>query len=238
MKINWGIIKLLFVLVLTGLLFGFAIKRNEERKISNIDIKFIDDNNPFITLATVNKLLIQNSDSVTSIPKETLVLKEMEGRLLENPMVRNAQVFVTIDGGLGAHIEQRNPIARVVGSSHFYIDEDGKKMPLSKVHSARVPLISGSSDSDFTELTPLLLKLKEDVFMQQIVAGIHQAKNKTVTLILRKEAFKVQFGTLKHIDKKIQNFKAFYQKAKKDNRLTTYNLVDLQFGSQVVATKN
>ncbi|HAT65300.1 MAG TPA: hypothetical protein DCS66_11985 [Flavobacteriaceae bacterium] len=237
MKGTLAFIKLLFVIVLAGVLFGFARQRNNTRKISHIDVKFTDENNPFITLTAVNKLLIQNSDSVTSIPKETLVLKEMEERLLNNPMVRDAQVFITIDGGLGAKIEQRNPIARVVGSNHFYIDEDGKKMPLSSVYSARVPLITGSSKTDFTELTPLLLKLKNDTFMKQIVSGLHKNKNGTVELILRKEGFKVQFGDLEHIDKKIQNFKAFYQKAKKDKRLSAYNLVDLQFGSQVVATK-
>ncbi len=237
MKGKWGYVKLLFVLVLAGVLFGFARERNNARTLSKIDVKFTDENNPFITLTSVNKLLIQNNDSVTSIPKETLVLKEMESRLLNNPMVRDAQVFITIDGGLGAKIEQRNPIARVVGSEHYYIDEDGKKMPLSTVYSARVPLISGHSKTNFTELTPLLLKLKNDVFMKQIVTGLHKKWNGEVELILRKEDFKVQFGDIKHIDKKIQNFKAFYQKAKKDNRLTTYSLVDLQFGSQVVATK-
>ena len=73
--------------------------------------------------------------------------------------------------------------------------------------------------------------------MKQIVSGLHKNRNGTVELILRKEGFKIQFGDLEHIDKKIQNFKAFYQKAKKDKRLSAYNLVDLQFGSQVVATK-
>lgn len=237
MKSTWGFIKLFFVMVLAGLLFGFARQRNNLRTISDIDVTFTDENNPFITLTAVNKLLIQNNDSVTSIPKETLVLKEMEDRLLKNPMVRDAQVFITIDGSLGAKIEQRNPIARVMGTSHYYIDEDGKKMPLSTVYSARVPLVTGSSKTDFTELTPLLLKLKNDVFMKQIVSGLHKNRNGTVELILRKEGFKIQFGDLKHIDKKIQNFKAFYQKAKKDKRLSAYNLVDLQFGSQVVATK-
>ena len=68
--------------------------------------------------------------------------------------------------------------------------------------------------------------------MKQIVAGLHKNRKGETELILRKEEFRVLFGNLESIDKKIQNFKAFYQKAKKDNRLTTYNKVDLQFGSQ------
>lgn len=237
MKINWGLIKLIVLMILTGVLFSFAKKRNNARLVSNPKVKFIDENNPFITASAVNKLLIQNNESVTSVPKEILVLKEMESRLVQHPMVRDAQVFITIDGNLGAKIEQRNPIARVLGNESYYIDEDGKKMPLSTVYSARVPTITGTSKTNFTELTPLLLKLKEDSFMNQIVVGLHKKSNGEVELLLRKEEFKVQFGKLDHIEKKFQNFKAFFQKAKKEQRLATYKTVDLQFGNQVVATK-
>ena len=93
------------------LLLGFSKRRNKERNLEKISIEFIDENEPFITLSAVNKLLIQNADSVTSIVKETLVLNEMEQRLEGNPMIRDAEVFVTVDGALGARIEQRNPIA-------------------------------------------------------------------------------------------------------------------------------
>ncbi len=237
MKMRWTFIKLLLTLTLTGVLFGFSQKRNNARKLTEVSVEFTDNNDPFITLTAVNKLLIQNNDTVTSIAKETLVLKEMEFRLLQNPMVREAQVFVTIDGTLGATIEQRNPIARVTGTVNFYIDEDGKKMPLSSVYSARVPLLTGYSESDFTELTSLLLQLRNDDFMNQVVTGIHQRKDGKLLFALRKQNFKVMFGKPENIQKKFQNFKAFYQKAQKDTLLSAYRLVDLQFGSQVVATK-
>jgi len=237
MKGKWMIIKFVLTIVVVGLLYGFTQQRNKERKLTQLVVEFTDENNPFITLSTVNKLLIQNTDSVTSISKETLVLREMESRLLENPMVRDAQVFVTVDGKLGAKIEQRNPIARVAGSPHYYVDEDGKKMPLSRVYAARVPLITGTSNNNFTELTPLLLKLRDDDFMSKSVVGIHKNRDGTVELRMRKHDFKVFFGKIEQIDRKFQNYKAFYQKTTNDKTLTGYDLVNLQFGNQVVATK-
>ncbi|HPF10992.1 MAG TPA: cell division protein FtsQ/DivIB [Flavobacteriaceae bacterium] len=237
MRGKWNIVKLLILLVLTGVLFSFANKRNGTRKLTDIDVQFTDLNSPFITISAVNKLLIQNNDSVTSIPKETLVLNEMESRLLQNPMVRDAQVFVTIDGRLGAKIEQRNPIARVATSAHFYIDEDGKKMPLSSVYSARVPLITGSSGNNFEELMPLLHAVRKDVFMNEMVTGLEEQNDGRVLLFLRKQDFKVLFGKPENMAKKFQNFKAFFQKATKENKLTNYRLVNLEFGNQVVATK-
>ncbi len=237
MKGKWSVIRLVILLVLVGVLYGFTHIRNQGRKLTGLDIHFTDENNPFITVSAVNKLLIQNEDSVTSITKETLVLKEMESRLLQNPMVRDAQVFVTVDGELGAKIEQRNPIARVADNPSYYVDEDGKKMPLSTVYAARVPIITGSSKTNFTELTPLLLAIRNDDFMNKSVVGIHKKRNGIIDFEMRKMDFNVRLGKMEDIDKKFQNFKAFYQKAKRDDKLTSYRLVDLQFGSQVVATK-
>ncbi len=237
MKINWGIIKFLALTGFIILLFGFTKQRNEVRKLSKIDVKFMDENDPFITLSAVNKLLIQNIDSVTSIDKETLVLKEMESRLLLDPMIRGAEVFVTVDGVLGAKIEQRDPVARVAASPDFYLDADGKKMPLSSVYSARVPIVTGVKETQFAAITPLLLQIREDQFMKNTVVGLVVSSEGNVTLQMRKHDFKVLFGKPKAIAKKFQNFKAFYQKTKQDNTLTGYKVVDLKFGNQVVATK-
>ena len=237
MKINWGVIKFFALSALIVLLFSFGKVRNDNRKLNTIDIEFVDLNPPFITLNTVNKLLIQNEDSVTSIRKETLVLREMESRLLENPMIRDAEVFVTVDGRLGAKIEQRRPIARVAGVSNYYLDEDGKSMPLSSVYTARVPLLTGSSKSNFTELTPLLLKINEDSFMKSSVVGLHLGNDGNVLIRLRNNNLKVLFGKPENLEQKFQNLKAFYHRTKQDNTLSIYSLVNLEFGNQVVATK-
>ena len=237
MKRTIEILKFIFLLGLMAFLFSFSKQRNEHRKLSNIDIEFVDGNSPFITYNAVNKLLIQNHDKVTSIGKETLVLKKMEQRLLENPMVRDAQVYVSVDGTLGAKIEQRKPIGRVSASPDYYLDADGKKMPLSSVYSARVPIITGISKNNFNELTPLLLKINEDEFMKLSVVGLNQNADGEVDLKLRKMDFKVLFGKPVNIEKKFQNFKAFYKKTKQDSTLYRYNTVNLKFESQVIATK-
>lgn len=237
MRVNWDVIKLLVVLLLIGGLFGFTQERNKQRKLTGIQVEFMDDSSPFITGSTVNKLLIQNNDTVTSIPKETLVLKQMESRLVQHEMVRDAQVYVTIDGALGAKIQQRNPIARVLGNPNYYIDEDGLKMPLSQVYAARVPLITGNSKQHFSELTQLLLRIQTDEFMRKSVIGVHRQKDGAVMLKMRKQSFKVHFGKPDDIDRKFQNFKAFYHKINKEDMLLAYSLVDLRFGNQVVASK-
>lgn len=237
MKINWNVIKFLVITGLVIFLFSFSKQRNEERNLTKIEVDFKNDNTLFITQKTVNKLLIQNIDSVTSIGKETLVLNKMEESLLKNPMIKNAEVFVTIDGLLGVKIEQRKPIARVLGSPDFYIDEEGTKMPLSTVYSARVPIVTGNINNDFTDITKLLLKINEDDFMMECVIGLQIQSDETIHLKIRKNDFNVLFGKPIAIENKFQKFKVFYKLTKQEGLLSNYSLVNLEFNNQVVATK-
>ena len=113
MKINWGFIKFFLITGLFVFIFSFSQQRNKARDVSGISIEFGDEPRLFISQKTVNKQLIQNIDSVTSIDKDTLVLNKMESILLENPMIKNAEVYITIDGILSVNITQRKPVARV-----------------------------------------------------------------------------------------------------------------------------
>jgi|SRR5690554_19990 len=234
------ILKFTFLLGLIVFLFGFGKKRNDQRKLTKLEVEFVDSNTPFITHNTVNKLLIQNNVEVADIGKETLVLKEMENRLRENPMVREAQVFVTINGVLGAKIKQRDPVGRVAQKhlgSDYYLDAEGKRMPLSTVYSARVPLVTGISEADYAEIASLLLQIRQDDFMKHHVVGLHRRQNGEIELELRKTNLKVLFGEPKNIAKKFQNFKAFYKKTNQDSTLYGYDKINLKFESQVIATK-
>lgn len=226
------------LLLLVGVLFGFAKKRNAKRILSDVKIEFIDCNTPFITHETVNKLLIQSTDSLTDITLETLDLMGMEERLNSNSMIRNSEVFLTPQGVLGVRIEQRDPVGRILHpKADYYVDADGKPMPLSEVYAARVPLISGVSVEDLEALVPLLIKIRADQFMQQAVIGLHKNNKGDFELYFRNIDLKAIFGKGDDIDLKFRNFKAFYKKTKQDSTIYAYDQINLKFGSQVIATK-
>ena len=237
MKINWNFIGFIVLSGFVVFLFGFTMQRNEARNLSKIVIAFEDETPPFITLNTVNKLLIQNFETVASIPKEALVLKEVEERLLKNQMIHSAEVYITVDGILGAKIKQRTPIARVVDTQDYYLDTEGEKMPLSSVYTARVPIVTGAVMEHAKTLTDLLLQINQDQMIKSSVVGLEVLENGTLKMRIRKQDFIVLFGTTDNAVLKFQNYKAFYQKIKQDSMLANYKTVDLRFGNQVVATK-
>ena len=238
MRVNWNAIKMLvLVLVMVGL-YGFSDYRGNQRAIEEIEIKFLGDNDLYLTEDAVNKLLIQNYGSVKKGGKEQVVLNTIEEIIESNPMVKNAQVYFSVKGKLISEIVQRKPIGRVEGVNRFYLDDDGKRMPLSKYHSARVPIITGKITGKSLEDAYVILDyIYKDEFLRKNVIGIHIKDEDDYQLKLRVEEFVVNLGDVQNLDEKFKNFMAFYLKATKDNTLEKYAVVSLEFDNQVVCTK-
>ena len=238
MRINWNYIKIIALLIIVTGLYAFSNHRSDVKKIDEINIEFVGDQNLYITEAMVNKLLIQNYGSLRNVPKEKLVLNKIEKIIETNKMVKNAQVFLTIDGGLEARIVQRKPIGRIEGESKFYLDEEGKHMPLSMNHSARVPIITGKvTGKSLEDVYEILKYINEDQFLRKNVIGIHVEDVDKYQLRFRMEQFTVHLGGIDSLEEKFNNFKAFYSKANRDKTLDNYNVVSLEFNNQVVCTK-
>lgn len=238
MRVNYNYIKVFVLIVLVVFLFAFSSLRNSSRKVSALEIKFLGDDNLFITHETVSKLLIQNQQSVTNKPKEIIDLNGLENALTANPLIKEAQVFIDVDGKITAEIIQKKPIARVSTNASFYVDDTGSYMPLSTNYTARVPLITGTVyKNDLANVYTIASKIQQDDFLKKHVVEIHQNDNKTIDLKFRLNSFTIQLGSLKALDKKINNLKAFYQKAMKDNTLDSYSVVNLKFDNQVICTK-
>ncbi len=238
MRINWNYIKMFVLLVLVVFLYAFSSAKNSKRIVSEPEIQFLGDNNLFITHANVSKLLIQSQQIASNAPKEILDLNKMESALNSNPMIKSAEVYVSVNGELKAEVEQKNPIARISTNTSYYLDDEGGYMPLSTNHAARVPLVTGFVDKNALEnIYKIAKKVDEDSFLKKYVIQINQSKDSTIQLKLRQSTFIVHLGDLKQLEKKINNLKVFYQKALKEKTLNDYSKVNLQFDNQVVCTK-
>ena len=238
MKINWNFIKVFCLICSITGLYAFSNHRNASRPIQGMEIIFEGENNLYLSQDMVNKLLIQNYGSVFKEDKEKVVLNTIEKVIETHDMVKNAQVYLTIDDKLTTKIFQRQPIGRVKGNTTFYLDEEGKSMPLSKLHSARVPIITGEiTGKSLDDVFEILKYINQDDFLRKNVIGIHIQSEERYQLKFRVEDFIVDLGDVEDLDGKFRNFKAFYAKAMKDKSLKDYAVVSLEFDNQVVCTK-
>tara|TARA_R110001632_G_scaffold18712_24_gene57744 strand:+ start:5537 stop:6262 length:726 start_codon:yes stop_codon:yes gene_type:complete len=236
------IIKYVFLLVLLGslgFLYGFSNTRNTQKVIKEGEVQFDSGEGYFLTQSMVNKLLIQNNERVQKQAKSVIDLYQLEKKVLENPYIEKASLFITIDGTLNSLIKQRQPIARIMTSnSTYYIDSHAVKVPVSEYYSARVPLITGvDNDKDLAELMRLLNKIVGDDFLHNEIIGIHLQSTNEYVLTVRSGDYKIEFGKLVEIENKITKLKAFYNKVFLDSTIHTYKTINVTYHNQVVGVK-
>lgn len=238
MKSKWHILRIFLLLVLTGFLFSFSNKRNQERKLADVLVMFTNPEQLFIPMETILDLLTNDSDSLDFYIGDVRI-KELESKVLAHPMVAEAEVYMSVNGVLGAQVTQRTPVGRCLNKEGVkYIDELGEFMPLSSNSSARVPLVYGVQDSlSRTEVMPLLLAIREDEFMKQSVVAITRNKTDDFQLEVRQNKLKIVLGDAENLEYKFRKMKGFIKYTKDNNTIEDYKTIDLKYNNQVVATK-
>lgn len=242
-KINWLNIwinvRLLLIFGTVIFLMAFTSGRNNSRKLTKSIVEFEGIDNQFVSQTIVNKLLICNADSVSSLQKLNLDLNKIENTLNAHKMIENSEVFVSIDGVLKTIVRQRTPIARFVNSSgSFYIDCQGIKMPLSPQLSARVPLVFGELNSKNKATVFTFLKyIFDDDFLKKNIVSATILNNDDVFLKSRNHDFEIDFGKCVNFESKFNCYKAFFQKTSQDSTINNYRKITLKYDHQVVGTK-
>ncbi len=236
---KWNTIRLMLMLMLLGFLYSFTAKRNENRKLQNATVEFLDGEQLFVTHETVNKLLIENKKDASSIRKVALDLNNLENTINQHEMIEKAEVFVSVDGHLKAVVRQKTPVARVFENGNsYYVDYKGTKMPLSAIHTARVPLVSGGiNDKNREDLYKLFRMIHDDEFLKKNIIGIRVMPSGSLKMKSRNFDYDIDFGKTINMEKKFRNYKAFFQKAVQDSSIMGYKVINLKFTQQVVCTK-
>jgi cell division protein FtsQ len=236
------LLKYLLFLVLTvglGFLYSFSSVRNQQKKVPEIIVEFEEGDNSFLTHSMVNKLLIQNKETVVNQAKSVIDLYGLEKQVLKNSYVEKAAVFLTINGTLKSIIKQRSPVARIVTKNDsYYIDKTGIQVPLSDNYSARVLLISGTKNKeDIQKILPLVSFILADNFLQKEIVGIDKSDVDEYQFSVRSGNYKIDFGKLSEMDIKFKKLKAFYNKTFEDKTIQNYKAINVKYHNQVVCTK-
>lgn len=222
-----------------GFLYSFSSHRNQQKKVTEVVIEFEEGSNHFLTHKTVDKLLIQNQKTPQNKAKSVIDLYGLEKKVLSNPYVEKASVFLTIEGALKLKVKQRTPIVRIVTKkASYYIDEQWVRVPLSAVYSARVLLITGlENEGDVAKVKPLVQVVLSDAFLQKEIVGIHKSAVGEYQFSVRSGKYKIEFGKSEMIATKFKKLKAFYNNAFLDKTIENYKTINVKYRNQVVCTK-
>jgi cell division protein FtsQ len=164
----------------------------------------------------------------------------VEEVLSRNPFIEKADVYVSGNAKLTAQITQREPVMRVISEGqNFYLDSKGVRMPVSQQYTARVHVVTGPmAAAHARDVLELILKIREDKFMNAFVEQLHYAAKDEIVLIPKVGHTRILFGNPDRIDEKFENIKAFYSEVIAQSGWDLYRLIDLRFRDQIICKKN
>lgn len=256
---KWSMIRvsqLLFwsISIITLLILMANVSAEEDNlKCRDVEIKIMPElETHFADHDDVVKIMVGDGNMASLIgrPMKTMNVSTIERNLEMSPYVKNAEVFADIDGALRVEVEQKKPILRVFRqqSKGFYIDEDGKKMPLSAKYSARVLTVTGKVKEFYNETDSLLEPqsrdlyklahfISKDDFWSKQIEGIYVNSKEEIELIPLVGDQVILIGDVSRLEEKFRNLWLFYHKAMGLVGWDTYKVINLKYSGQVVCEK-
>lgn len=193
----------LFVYLIIVLTFVSA--KLGEVKCKGVQV-VVDDTgeNAFIDEDDVLQLIKRNYGELKNVNVVDIDKDSMECVLVRNSVIKSAQVYYSLDGYFHVEITQRKPVLRVMSGEGYYVDEDGKVMPLSGKYTSRVVVATGNISRNFAcnGLYPFVMGLKNDGFWDALIEQIVVANGNEVILIPKVGNFRIVVGELENVDRK------------------------------------
>ena len=198
-----------FWIVLSIGMIVLSSHRNSVRSIQGFHIH-IDENYPqMISKDSVDKMLKLVFKDSTSKQKSEIHLDRLEIQLAQNNLIKNAEVFLTLDDVLHIKILPRVPVARVKGKSEFYLDADGRPIPLSPTYDSDVPTIVNDPDVDrYEALSVLSIAISQDVFLASHVDDIQDYGHEVILNVIDQK-YLIKIKSIDDIQKNLKNIKLF-----------------------------
>ncbi|MGQ0738955.1 MAG: cell division protein FtsQ/DivIB [Bacteroidota bacterium] len=248
--------KILFITVwlcigggmLTLLLAAITNKKNGECSEYVITLKG-PENNFFINEKDVEELLMNaNVGLIRGQAVASFNLNELERMLEKNTWISKAELYFDNKDVLHVTVTEKEPVARIFTTegNSFYIDQAGKKMPLSEKLSARVPVFTGFpekkalSAKDSALLTEVRLTAQyiiSNPFWMSQVAQIDITAERKFEMVPVVGNHLVKLGDGENIPAKFNRLMIFYRLVLSKTGFDKYKLIDVQYKGQVVASE-
>ena len=146
-------------LSLAAIIFVMGLAETDRRDVKFTDLKVdidVSAGNYFVDDLDIESQVFAHGYQTGIEPIVNIDLKELENQFDAMPSVKKAEVYTSLNGMLRVDIKQRIPIARVfTRTSSFYLDKAGFVMPLSDKYTAKVPVVNGDLNIDYSVVAGL-----------------------------------------------------------------------------------
>lgn len=252
-------ILLMIPLVYVVIIPVWMVKTFREQPCRGINITIIDSGDyHFVTRRQLLNLVYGNDDRLPGVPVKSVKVSEIESRIAMLPELKEAEVYISIDGTLHVFTDQRDPVMRVMpdDGGDYFIDEEGVVMRRRNLYTPRLHVIGGNVTinqamlngvSIFdTSIKRTILRdifhfveyIGDDSFWSAQIDQIYVDSMDEIDLVPRVGNHLIHLGTFENYKGKLRNLAAFYDKVLPEVGWNRYSVINLEFRDQIVCKKN
>ncbi|KAA6302484.1 MAG: hypothetical protein EZS26_001316 [Candidatus Ordinivivax streblomastigis] len=243
----WKEILQIITALLLLIYLGFAVafinpKADTDNVCTQMHIEVINNRSElYLTEAQVLSWMNQAGVNPTGKKMSSIQVEAIEKALKKSKLVKKAETYKTIDGSIKIKIYQRFPILRVISSQgrNYYVDDEGKIMPVPVQFAAYVPLATGNISEAYAQkqLYDFVAFLHKHPSWNEDIEQIHVLPNLDVELIPNKGNHIILLGKLEQFKENLDKLELFYHKVLNKTGWNRYSVINLKYKNQVVCTK-
>jgi cell division protein FtsQ len=211
----------------------------------------------FVTKRQLLNIISADNIKILGQPVKSISTGEIESRICVLRELKEAEVYMTIDGTLHVYADQRNPVMRVIpdGGGDYFIDDEGFVIRKRNLYTPRLHIIEGNINisqamlngvsvldtsikySVLKDVYQFVKYINDDSFWSAQIDQIFVDSRDEIDLIPRVGNHKVHLGTFENFKGKLRNLEAFYDKVLPEVGWNKYSLIDLEYKDQVVCKR-
>ena len=248
------------IIVYYFLAMGFVSDRRHELVCTSVKINIVDSAlRRFVTAVDILQMVDNRSQKLAGIRFDSIHIPKIAQRLGDFAPIRRANIYKTIGGTIHIDVMQREPVLRVINryGESFYLDDQGDLLPHFGRYCAHVMVANGyvnlrpeqknynvfatevtlGKRNVMRELFELAVYINDDRFWKAQIQQIYVNEDGEFELIPLVGAHVIVFGTFDKPDMKFSRLESFYRNGLNIKGWNTYNVINLKYEGQIVATK-
>ncbi len=238
-----------------ALLMVLSIQRKLNDKVSNVvvNIEPLKGKRNLISSKEIKNTFTRFlGEDVDHVDVQMLDINELEQLLKADKRVKEVNLYIDGKRKLNIDIKQKRPLVRIMdGSSRsYYLDENGKQIPVVQGAAIRVPVATGhfelyeekafNSDKPYKlrQVYNLAKKIMADPFMEVLVEQIDVNEKGELVVIPKIGRQQIVLGDDQDLDSKFENLKVMYKEGLPREGWRKYHTLLLNFKGQVIGVED
>ena len=243
------------------LLFIFANQKQKQTICPEFIIEMKDEGMPLVSRYYIRQLVTENEIKVKEQSLGQIDLEEIHNIIAGSPFVKSVNLTIDVNGKVKASVQQRNPIVRIIDKTghQYYLDSDGKRVPISHEFTAHVLVASGKIEpisakaklpeeyntdepykllpGDIQKVYLIAQQLRNETFLNALVEQIFINPRGEIELIPKIGEQSILLGDTVDLKEKLNKLKIFYTMGNRTEEWAAYRLINLKYRDQIICKK-